>query len=301
MTAPAQADLIAVAGRSATDVYALGMDASDRPVVWRYDGRAWSAVAVPMPFRATGLAVTGSDVLVAGYVTQPQTYGVLGRLTGGQWTFNGWDGRRVTDEALAGGRWSALRAGGSALLLLDLRGGGEDDDEGGEGVPPTIALHAGGAWSLLPAAVSAMGETRVANAFLAADGTPIVMYDDMGFGRFVGGRWMALSSMQILMQPPQMPPGEMTPQQMQAHMMMMQNPLLRAVAYDMGEASAVWSPASTNELYVVTREGRITHVVGDQAVLLYDASCADPMVAGMNPICQVLQMQQMLRAQTPPR
>ena len=62
---------------------------------------------------------------------------------------------------------------------------------------------------------------------------------------------------------------------------------VRMQAFDMSRARAVWG-VSADDFYVATGEGRVIHVSGDQATIVYDAACADPASAGMNPICQAL-------------
>ena len=83
-------------------------------------------------------------------------------------------------------------------------------------------------------------------------------------------------------------------QQQQLMAQLQANPMLLAVrmqAFDLSRARAVWGSAA-GDFYVATGEGRVVHVVGDQATIAYDAACADPASAGMNPICQALQAKQ---------
>lgn len=300
---PTTHELVAVAGRTATEVYALAQSESDReaPLLLRYDGRTWTATALPMPFRAGGLAFSGADIVVTGFVYQDPTpdqrrqVGVLARLSGGRWATTGWDGQRVTDPVLGGAGWTGLAVAGPTLLVW-----GERDDG-----TPAMAQFAGGNWTSLPPAASVMSGTRVNRVFLAGDGVPVALYDGPGFARYQGGRWVAVAPManmqqmmmQQMMQQRPGQPAAPTPQQMQQAQMMQQmmaNPMMmaaRMAGFDMSDARSAWG-ASAQDFYVSTSSGRVTHVTGDDATVVYDASCGDPMSAGMNPICQMLQMQQ---------
>lgn len=299
-TAPTQGNLIAVGGRSASDVYALvdNFGENDAPTVLHYDGRAWSATQLTVPFHATGMVVTPSEVVVAGTANNEES-GAVARLSGGRWTVSGWDGQRVTDPATGAAPWSAVSAGGGAVLLFAQR---SDNTV-------TIAISSGAGWTLLPPAASVMSGMRVARAFLAGDATPVALFDAPGFARFTGGRWNAVSPMANMMQsmmqqqmaqpqpgapgrPPAVPqPVPMTPQQM-AMQQMAANPMmaaLRLAGFSMSDARGTWGVSSA-DFYVTTGDGHVTHVVGDDAQIAYDASCSDPMMAQMSPICQMLQM-----------
>jgi hypothetical protein len=88
--------------------------------------------------------------------------------------------------------------------------------------------------------------------------------------------------------PEQVQQAEAQRQQLMAQMQA--NPMLMAVrmqASDLSHALGVWGTAAA-DFYVVTGEGRVIHVVGDQPTIVYDAACADPASAGMNPICQAI-------------
>jgi hypothetical protein len=144
-----------------------------------------------------------------------------------------------------------------------------------------------------------MSRTQVRWVTLAGDRIPVAMYEGGGFARFVGGRWVVVSAQADMMRmmSGQPDPGA-TPEQQQAAaarreelMAQMQaNPMLMAVrmqAMDLSRVRAVWGTAA-GDFYAATGEGRIIHVVGDQATIVYDAACADPASSGMNPICQAL-------------
>ncbi len=309
--APTSNQLVAVAGRSATDVFALAQSTDDRmpPALLRYDGRTWTATPLSIPFRANGMAMAGAELVVAGFVYMDPTpserrqVGVLARMSAaGRWTLSGWDGHAVGDPVVGGGGWTGFTTAGPAMLLYGQR------DDG----TPVMALSTGGAFTTLPPAASAMTNTRIERVLLVGDATPVALYDGPGFARFTGGHWAAVSGVpniqQMMMQgmmaaqqAQQQPRGQRPPPpnpaqaQQQAQMMaMMANPMMmaaRVAAFDMSDANAAWGVSSA-DFYVVTNNGRVTHILADDATIAYDASCADPMSAGMNPICQMIQMNQ---------
>ncbi len=302
MTVPTDRQLVAVAGRSANDVYALAQSSNDReaPQLLHYDGRAWTAAALPLPFRASALALVGRDVVVAGFVyydpqpSQRRQVGVVARWSGGGWTTSGWDGQKLSDPVVGAAAWTCISSAGGTLLLFGAR---EDGTK-------AIATSSGGGWTLLPPAASAMSRTQVRWVTLTGDATPVALYQGGGFARFVGGRWAVVSAqadMMRMMYGQQAQPGATAEQQQQQAAQQQQltaqlqaNPMLMAVrmqAFDMSRALAVWGTGA-GDFYVTTGEGRIIHVVGDQASIAYDAACADPASAGMNPVCQALQAKQ---------
>lgn len=288
MTVPGDGQIVALAGRTGADVFALVQSSSDRdpPTLLHWDGRAWTAAALPMGFRANSLALQGADVLVAGFVmadptpSERRTFGVLARLRAGQWALTGWNGKAVTDQVLAGGGWSRLYVAGTTVLLSGEREGGTH----------ALAQSAGAAWTLLPPAVSAMGGARVAFAFLGADRTPVALNAGGGLERYTAGQWTAVAAANpyaMALQAQQNPQAiaQMNPEAMMTQML----------AWDLSETQAVWGPSS-NDFYAVMSNGRIVRVQGSAAAIVYDAVCADPMQASMNPVCRVLLQQ---RPQTP--
>ena len=298
MSVPTDQQLVAVAGRSAGDVYALAQSSNDReaPQLLHYDGRAWTATAGPLPFRANALALAGRDVVVAGFVyfdpqpSERRQVGVVARWNGAAWTTAGWDGQKMSDPVVGSAGWTGIAAAGGTVLLF-----GERED----GTKAAVTGRAG-AWSLLPPAASAMSRTQVRWMTLAGDATPVALYEGGGFARYVAGRWAVVSAQADMMQAlygQQAQPGATPEQQQQqaaqrAQLMaqLQANPMLMAVrmqAFDMSRARAVWG-VSADDFYVATGEGRVIHVSGDQATIVYDAACADPASAGMNPICQAL-------------
>src|SRR5512135_474010 len=154
MTVPTDRQLVAVVGRSPGDVYALAQSTNDReaPQLLHYDGRAWTAASLPLPFRANALALAGRDVLVAGlvyYDPQPserRQVGVVARWSGGRWTTAGWDGQKSADPVAGAAGWTGLAASGATLLAFGQREDGTT----------AIAISGGGDWALVPPAASAM-------------------------------------------------------------------------------------------------------------------------------------------------
>ncbi len=302
MTVPTDRQLVAVSGRSASDVYALGQSSNDRetPQLLHYDGRAWTVTPLPLPFRANALALAGRDVVVAGYVyydpqpSERRQVGVVARWNGAGWTTAGWDGQKMSDPVVGAAGWTGISAAGGTLLLF-----GERED----GTKAVVAGR-GGAWSLLPPAASAMSRTQVTWVTLAGDATPVALYEGGGFARYADGRWTVVSAQADMMRAlygqqaqPGATPDQQQQQAAQRQQLMAQmqaNPMLMAVrmqAFDMSRARAVWG-TSAGDFYVATGEGRVIHVSGDQATIAYDAACSDPASAGMNPICQALQAKQ---------
>ena len=297
MSVPTDRDLVAVAGRGASDVYALAQSSNDREaaLLLHYDGSAWTAAPLPLPFRAGALALAGREVVVAGFAyfdpqpSERRQAGVVARWSAGRWTTAGWDGQKVTDPAAGTAGWTRVTASGSTVLLFGQR---EDGTH-------AILTGSGGAWTAVPPAASAMSRTLVRAVFLVGDATPVAVYEDGGFARFAGGRWAVVSQQSAMMQMyGQAQPGA-TPEQQQAaaarqQQLMAQlqaNPMLMAVrmqAYNLSRAEGAWG-ASSADFWVVTGEGRIVHVVGEEPSIVYDTECADPARAGMNPICQALQ------------
>ena len=297
MTVPTDQPLVAVVGRSSSDVYALAQSSNEReaPQLLHYDGRAWTASPLPFPFRASALALAGRDVLVAGVAyfdpkpTERRQAGLVARWTGGRWVASGWDGQRVSDAVVGGAGWTGLSSAGAALLLF-----GQKDDG-----TRVIATSSGGAWSLLPPAASSMSNLQVRRVALVGDGTPVALFDGDGIGLFKDGSWSVTSSQEVMRQMmyPQPQPGATPAQQQEAARRQQQlmaqlqaNPMLMAArmqAYNMSGAQAVWGP-SADDFYVATEGGRIVHVAAGQAAIVYDATCADPSTASANPICRAI-------------
>ncbi len=207
VSAPTDRQLVAVVGRSAGDVFALAQSRNDRepPQVLHYDGHAWTATALPLPFRANALALAGGDVVVAGFVyfdpqpSERRQVGIVARGSGSRWSAAGWDGQRVTDPVLGSAGWSSVSVSGATVLLFGQR---EDGTR-------AAAMSTGAAWTLLPPAASAMSRTQVERVALAGDATPVALYEGSGFARYTGGRWIAVSPQADMMRAiyAQPPPG----------------------------------------------------------------------------------------------
>jgi len=281
--------IVGLVGRSATQVYTLAQSYSDTeaPTLLTWNGRAWTPTSLPMPFRANALALSGATVLVAGFAmhdptpNQRRTYGVLARRVAARWVMAGWNGRAVTDRAVAAAGWSFVGAAGTAILL-------SGENEEGERV---LALSRGAAFTALPTAGGS--GNRVAAAFLASDGVPVAFLGEAGLARYVRGAWAVTS--------PQSSAGVgLNPQQM---MQAAQNPMayvVRQAAWgDLGSTLAAWGPS--NDFHAVTQQGRIIRVHADTAQIVYDAACANPQMAAVNPICQALQGQGATPALQTPR
>lgn len=278
MAVPTDRAIVALAGRSAADVYALAQSYSDTeaPTLLHWNGRAWTPTPLPLPFRANALALSGTGVLVAGWVMndptpgERRTYGVLARRVAARWVLTGWNGRAVTDRVVAGAGWSAVGVSGTAVLLA-----GERDD--GE---RSLAISRGAAFTPLPAVPASGGQ--LSSAFLASDGVPVAFLSGVGLARYTGRGWGIAG-----------PGSETGAQQMQQLGMdpTAQGQMAVALRYaawgDIGNTRAAWG--SSGDFYAVTEGGRVIRVQGSDARIAYDASCANPQMAMMNPICQALQ------------
>lgn len=214
--APADRMLVAIGGRSATDVYVVTMSRADddKPLLLHYDGRAWSSSELPIAFRPSDLIVSPAEVTVIGSVTRdlpPQyimrTFGVVARFAAGRWSVRGWDGRRSNDPVLGAVDWiRASQAGGAALIAGSRR---EETREGDIIDYVEIAMQAGTAWRALPRPDAGRApqafDATVPFVFLTGDGTPVALFAGMGFARFTGGRWAPVGVTTVLPQvlPPQ--------------------------------------------------------------------------------------------------
>jgi len=283
MTSPVDAELIAVSGRGSRDVYAVAQSDNDQVAaqLLHYDGNAWSAAALPFPFRATGLVIASGEPVVAGFLyfdPQPKERrqaGVVARWSGGRWTTSGWDGQRIADTVTGASGWTRLSAAAGALLML-----GQHED----GSQVVAMRGVNGGWTLLPASPPDRPESRIRHLALAGD-TPVALYEGPSFARFAGGRWVTVNGQERLMQilRGQQQSG-MSDAQTQQMMMQLG---ARMAAYDMSRANALWGPSGA-DFYVAMDGGRVVHVTGDEAAIVYDASCADSTMAAMSPICQAL-------------
>jgi hypothetical protein len=303
-------DLVAIAGRSATEVYVVGQaeNNTDRPVLLRWDGRQFSTVPLTIPFLAQSLAVTPTEVVVAGYAmydpnpAERRTYGVVARLRGTAWTLGGFDGQRATDPTLAGAAWTRVCVAGTTTTLV-----GQRED----GTQVVLAQRAG-RWSpmaapTLPANAHASNPSWV----FAQDCTPLFLFQE-GFARYAAGNWQVVA--------PGLAAASMTPdqelitlsQQMQAQIQAGRMPTqqqimrisqlqqaamgqvqgLQAAAesgqrFAFGSAPAGWG-ATGADFWVGTESGRLVHVTADSARVTFDPFCAMQGMAGM-PQCAGVQ------------
>jgi hypothetical protein len=139
--------------------------------------------------------------------------------------------------------------------------------------------------------------SQVSSAFLASDGVPVAFLSGTGLARYIGRAWgvsgldaLAAGQNAQLMQAAQ----QMQQMTQQAYANpSVQNQLASAFQFaawgDLGNARAAWG--SSTDFYAVTENGRIIRVQAAEARIVYDASCANPQMAAMNPICQGLQPQ----------
>jgi len=278
MTVPIDRDIVALSGRSATEVYALTQSYTDReaPTLLRWNGRAWTAAPLSMPFRANGVAVAGASVVVAGFAmndptpSERRTAGVLARRSAAGWLMAGWNGRAVTDRVIAGAGWTAVEAAGIVTLLT-----GERDD--GERV---LALSRGAApFAALPAVPGA----RIGASFLGSDGVPVALLGESGLARWAGMRWVVVG--------PGAAGGVAGANAQAMAQAAAQDPMAFAATAaawgDLGNTRAAWGSAT--DFHAVTESGRVIRVQASEARIVYDPACLNPQMAALNPVCRGLQ------------
>ena len=281
MTVPTDRQIVALAGRSAAEVYALAQSGDEReaPLLLSWNGRVWASAPLPMAFRANALLPAGVSLLAAGFVandptpSERRTYGVLARRTAGRWVATGWNGKAVTDSAIAGASWRRAGAAGTAVLLAGQRENGD----------LVVAISRGGArFQLLPPVGA--GETYQNSAFLASDGVPVAFSQGL-IARYTGGAWAIARGA-----------ASLSVQDLQA---VAQNPMAFAAQQaawgEFGDAEAAWG--SSTDFHAVTSGGRIIRVQGSAARVEYDPTCNDPQRAALNPVCANVQQ----RTATPAR
>ncbi|MEK7668221.1 MAG: hypothetical protein AAB409_06200 [Gemmatimonadota bacterium] len=222
-SAPADRMLVAIRGRSATDVYVVTMSRADddKPLLLHYDGRAWSSSELPIAFNPSDLIVSPTEVTVIGSVTRdlpPQytmrTFGVVARFAAGRWSVRGWDGSRSNDPVLGAVDWIRASQAGAATLIAGSR---REETRDGDIVDyPEIAIQAGAAWRALPRPDAGRppqgSDGTVPFVFLTGDGTPVALFAGMGFARFAAGHWTPVGVTTVLPQtPPPQPAGALVP------------------------------------------------------------------------------------------
>lgn len=305
--------LVAVGGRSATEVYAVAQaeNDTDRPLLLRWDGRQFTSAPLTVPFRAQSIAVTPTEIIVAGYAlfdptpSERRMSGVVARLRGAAWTVSGWDGRQANDPALAGAAWHRVCVRGTALTVVGQRTDGA-----------WIALaQSAGRWAPLPApTLPANAHASEPTWVLAQDCTPLFLFRE-GFARYAAGRWQVLApGLSAQASTPQMPEQEMAAlaQRMQAdvqagrmpsqadmmrlqqlqqgavsQMQAQQATLTTAQNFTFGDGPSGWGMTGA-DFWVGTELGRIIHVTGDNASPAFDLVCLQPGMSGL-PQCQGLQ------------
>jgi hypothetical protein len=249
MASGTERDLVGVAGRSPTEVYAVAQSEEEMepPLLLRYDGRSWKSTPLPIPFRASGIAIAGGEVLVAGRVffdptpSQRRVAGVLARYAGDRFVLSGYDGRQITDSLIGNGAWRSVSAGGSALLLF-----GDQNLTAGLDNPTAFAAASGGALTRLPP-VPGMA---VDLAFVPGDGVPVVV-SSAGFARYAAGRWAPAA---MTTQPPDFP-----------------NPF-RGFS---GGPAAAWG-ASSRDFWIFLADAMVVRVVGDRVSIELALDCQRP-------------------------
>lgn len=304
-------DLVAVGGRSAGEVYIVAQAEhdGDRPLLLRWDGRQFTSSPLTVPFRAHALAVTPTEVVVAGAAVfdptpnERRTFGVVARLRGAAWTLAGFDGRRATDPVIAGATWHRVCTAGSALTIVGRR------DDGAN----VVMVQRGPTWSPMPApTLPANADASDATWVLAQDCTPLFLFEQ-GFARYAQGRWQVVApglavtgqlsggdemqrlaqEMQAAVQAGRMPTQEqiMRLQQLQQGAMgQMQSQQAAAAAaqnFAFGSDPVGWGMTGA-DFWVGTRSGRVVHVTGDNAQVGFDAMCLQPGMSSM-PQCQGVQ------------
>jgi hypothetical protein len=298
--------LVAVGGRSATEVYAVAQaeNDTDRPLLLRWDGRQFTSAPLTVSFRAQSIAVTPTEVIVAGFAifdpmpSERRMSGVVARLRGAAWTVAGWDGQRATDATLAGAAWHRVCVRGTALTIV-----GQQTD--GTRVAYT---QSAGRWTPLPApTLPSNAHAYEPTWVLAQDCTPLFLFRE-GFARYAGGRWQVVApglsaqssgtvsgqaEMQALAQRMQaeVQAGRMPSQQDIMRMQQLQQGAASQVQGQMAAASAAqgfvfgdgpsgWGMTGA-DFWVGTDGGRVVHVTGDAAAVSFDAVCLQPGMSGM--------------------
>jgi len=173
------ANLVAVFGCAPNDIWAVGASADDREpaVILHYNGGAWSVQRLSLSFRASGIAGSCPDLVIAGIAfwdPRPDTrrdVGVVARLHGGQWTTAGYDGHRVTDEQLGGTAWTGV-AGTGGMAIIAGRG-------------KALISRGAGAWTPLNGVPDAVA------LVVTMDGSVAAIHA-AGFSRQASGRWRTI-------------------------------------------------------------------------------------------------------------
>ena len=305
--APYKRDLVAINGCGPNDIWIVGQsdDMSRPPLLFHYNGQAWTSERAPQAFRAAGLTATcttvtgqgGGGIAIAGSTyfdprpDQRRTAGVLLQRSGSTWVTRGYDGRGINDQTLGTVGWTGITGCGATLLLSGEADGG-----------PVMLRSSGSGWTRVPPPTipENNGGNREHRVAITCDGTPVVTWSG-GFGRYVNGQWAMVtgtsaqgaqlsmeqlgpiyaSFMQRFMNLQQS--GRAVPRAMQDSMVMMQRMIQGASGQMMaaaqsqqgfmyGDDAATWGP-SGSLFYVATEQGKIFKVAGDSSAVVWDAMC----------------------------
>ena len=268
MAVPTRSPIIALAGRSPTDAFALARTPipGRTPSVLAWDGRTWTETALPQPFWAAGMAVRADEVLVAGWIDPTQGMattslrGVFARLRAGRWTVEDWSG----SPHLVGVRWETVLALGDTVFLVGAVGEGR-----------LIAASWGAGWTRLSSPGGGRPGVHLRLAFLAGDGTLVALLDGGGGMalREPNDRWTTTGAPDPYNPPPTMSRDEL---------------LRLTLAWEeVNDARAAWGP-SGRDFYLVTGSGRVVRFTGGMPSIVFDVSCLEPSVAARSPVCRML-------------
>jgi hypothetical protein len=302
-------DLVAVGGRSASEVYVVAQaeNNTDRPLLLRWDGRQFTSAPLTIPFRAQALAVTPTEIIVAGYAlfdptpSERRQFGVIARQRGAAWTLSGFDGQRATDPVLAGAAWQRVCTTATSTTVVGQRQDGAR----------VVLVQTAGRWATMPApALPANANATDATWVLAQDCTPLFLFQQ-GFARYAAGRWQVVApglaatttnegasqelaalsqQMQAQIQAGRMPTQEQIMRMQQLSQVATSQMNVQVAAantalnFNFGDSPAGWGMTGA-DFWVGTEAGRVVHVTGDDARIAYDALCLNPGASSL-PQCQ---------------
>lgn len=185
-------ELVAVRGRSATDVFVVAQSDNEEeaPVLMRWDGTRFSSYPLPFAFRVSSLAVTPTEVIVAGVAAvdpRPdirRLFGVIARWRAGTWSLDGYDGRRVTDSLVASASYGMVCATATSTTAVgSLEGGG-----------PRAVVRRAARWTLLqPPALPNDPPVEDGWWVFPQDCTPVYV-NGVHYARFQAGRWQVVNN-----------------------------------------------------------------------------------------------------------
>ena len=277
-------ELRGVTGRSASDVWAIGHQPMQggRDVLLHFDGRAWTAHPFPFEVSLYSIAVTPTEVLVAGHAhragtprTAPRA-GLLGHWAGERWRFQGYDGSTVNDHTIGDLPLYAVKVHGSTVVVAGQRldsqwtvlrseAGGPWTDLGAPAIPQRPISYQGN--GVMP------GGRAFASASLtmAGDGALVAAFPG-GYARFVNGQWTMVTAETV---PP--PPAGVTR-------------LVQIAAFHYADGPAIWAP-SGDDFWIAGQSSKITHVTGAQVQFVSFFECLTPSFSSWtrdDPACRAL-------------